>query len=48
MDWDSEREQIIRKVIGCGVGVKVVIFNKKLSKEISPEFKEFVEVNDNG
>ncbi|MFN8671674.1 MAG: DUF58 domain-containing protein [Candidatus Sericytochromatia bacterium] len=42
LDWDEEREIFIKNILDNGVGVKAVIFSKKLTKEISDDFKEFV------
>jgi uncharacterized protein (DUF58 family) len=44
MDWDSEREKLIREVLGQGIGVKVLVYNDKPSKEISVDLKDHVQM----
>ncbi|MEK7434047.1 MAG: DUF58 domain-containing protein [Cyanobacteriota bacterium] len=41
-DWDDQRENFVRKILENGVGIKVNIFAKKLTKEIPIELKDFV------
>lgn len=42
MDWDDKREKFVKNLLDSGVGVKVTIFNKKLTKKINDDFKPFI------
>jgi uncharacterized protein (DUF58 family) len=44
MDWDDEREKVIRELLGQGIGLRVLIFNNAITKEISVELKDIVSI----
>ncbi len=45
LDWDEQREQIIRELLENGIGVKAFVFSEKTTKAIPVELSEIVKIN---